>query len=73
MSGINEIDIQWFIFELPQTLETNVSTLPPDAHTVGFLLKISFNPLVLGGGVKNVKNIQGIAFEHLLQKMIALI
>ena len=39
MSGRKEIDIQWFIFELPQTIEPNVNTAPMEECIKGLLLK----------------------------------
>ena len=39
MSGRKDKDIQWFIFELPQTLEPNVNTAPMEAYIKGLLLK----------------------------------
>ena len=39
MSGKKEIDIQWFIFELPQIIEPNVNTAPMEECIKGLLLK----------------------------------
>ena len=40
MSSRKEIDIlQWFIFELPHTLEPNVNKVPIEAYIKGLLLK----------------------------------
>ena len=39
MSSRKEIDIQWFIFELPHTLEPNANKVPMEAYIKGLLLK----------------------------------
>ena len=39
MSRKKEVDIQWFIFELPQIIEPNVSTAPMEECIKGLLLK----------------------------------